>query len=70
MYVSRYFELQHEGRCSCRFDMTSLAGNHLDAADAGHSGKCDKDNSLDNCCWRVDQTQELAQYAVVEMLNG
>ena len=56
MCVSRYFELQHEGRCSCRFDMTSLAGNHLDAADAGHSGKGDKDNSLDNCCWRVDQT--------------
>ena len=70
MCVSRYFELQHEGRCSCRSDMTSLAGNHLDAADAGHSGKCDKGYSLDYCCWRVDQTQELAQYAVVEMLNG
>lgn len=70
MCVSRYSELQHEGRCACRFDMTSLAGNHLDAADAGHSGKNDKGYSLYNSRWRVDQTQELAQHAVVEMFNG
>ena len=50
--------------------MTNFAGNHLSAGDADHRGEGDKGNGLNDSGWRVNQTQELAQHAIVEMLYG
>ena len=60
MCKSFFLELQHERRCAWRLSMTSLAGNHLRAGDADHSGECNKGNCLNDSRRRVSQTQELA----------
>ena len=70
MCKSLFLELQHEGRCAWRFSMTNFAGNHLCAGDADHRGEGDKGNGLNDSGWRVNQTQELTQHAIVEMLYG
>ena len=70
MCKSLFFELQHERRCAWRLAMVDFAAYSWYAAEADHSGEGDKGNCLNHSRWCVNQTQELAQYTIVEMLNG
>ncbi len=59
--------LQNEGRRAGGILLSCLAADHVDVAGSGQNGKTEWNDDQERNSWRVNKTEELAEYAVVHV---